>query len=85
MKLLAGLGEKLCQTPEAFKAWSQNLGHDKVLTTFHSYGEVQPQRQGEIIRDLNFPRDRLALDGNKIVEAIYRKMAERSVFKLSEE
>jgi integrase len=50
---LAGLGEKLCQTPEDFKAWSQNLGHEKVLTSFYSYGEVQSQRQGEIIRDLN--------------------------------
>jgi integrase/recombinase XerD len=77
---LAGLGEKLCQTPEAFKAWSQNLGHDKVLTTFYSYGEVQPQRQVEIIRDLNMPSDRLALDENKIVEAVYRKIAERSAF-----
>ena len=29
------LGEQLCQTPEEFKAWSQNLGHEKVLTTLH--------------------------------------------------
>jgi integrase/recombinase XerD len=49
---LVRLGESLCQTPEAFKAWSQNLGHSKVLTTFYSYGEVENQRQGEIIRDL---------------------------------
>ena len=31
---LAALREKLCQPPEDFKAWSQNFGHDKVLTTF---------------------------------------------------
>ncbi len=37
-KTLAQLGEKLCRTPEQFKAWSQNLGHEKVLTTFSSYG-----------------------------------------------
>jgi hypothetical protein len=24
---LAGLGEKLCISPEEFKAWSQNMGH----------------------------------------------------------
>jgi len=41
---LVSLGEKLCQSPEEFKAWSQNLGHEGVLTTFYSYGEVQPQR-----------------------------------------
>ena len=37
-KTLAALGEKLCRSPEEFKAWSQNLGHEKVLTTFISYG-----------------------------------------------
>jgi hypothetical protein len=42
------LGEKLCRTPEEFKAWSQNLGHEKVLTTFTSYGEIPCQRQGEL-------------------------------------
>jgi integrase len=49
---LVRLGEAVCQTPEAFKAWSQNLGHEGVLTTFYSYGQVGSQRQGEIIRDL---------------------------------
>lgn len=37
---------------EQFKAWSQNLGHDHVLTTFCSYGAVPDHRQGEIIRGL---------------------------------
>jgi integrase/recombinase XerD len=49
---LAHLGEKLCRTPEQFKAWSQNLGHEKVMTTFSSYGAVAAVRQGEIIREL---------------------------------
>jgi len=49
---LVQLGETVCQTPEAFKAWSQNLGHEKVLTTFCCYGEVPGQRQGEIIHGL---------------------------------
>jgi len=49
---LAQLGETRCQTPETFKAWSQNLGHDDVLTTFTSYGTVATRRQGEIIREL---------------------------------
>ena len=50
---LASLGEKICKTPEDFKAWSQNLGHEKVLTTFYSYGEVPEQRQSEIIQHLS--------------------------------
>lgn len=49
---LAVLGEKRCRTPEQFKAWSQNLGHEKVMTTFTSYGKVAPTRQAEIIRGL---------------------------------
>ena len=37
-------------TPEQMKAWSQNLGHADVLTTFTSYGHVPVQRQGQLIR-----------------------------------
>jgi integrase len=49
---LAMLGERSCSTPEEFKAWSQNLGHEQVLTTLTSYGEVAPYRQAEIMRTL---------------------------------
>jgi hypothetical protein len=53
---LVQLGQEVCKTPEQFKAWSQNLGHEKVLTTFLCYGEVAYQRQGEIIRHLAMPQ-----------------------------
>jgi integrase len=56
-RTLAQLGERLCRTPEQFKAWSQNLGHEKVLTTFSSYGEVARERQREIIGELSRPLD----------------------------
>lgn len=46
------VGERICQTPEEFKVWSQNLGHSSPLTTFTSYGEVPYQRQCNIIRRL---------------------------------
>jgi site-specific recombinase XerD len=46
------LGQRLCTTPEEFKAWSQNLGHEEVMTTFSSYGNVASARQAEIIRQL---------------------------------
>jgi integrase len=48
-RTLAAWGERLCQTPEDFKAWSQNLAHEGVLTTFSAYGAVAPRRQAEII------------------------------------
>lgn len=50
---LVQLGERVCATPEQFKAWSQNLGHENVLTTFTSYGAVASHRQATLIRGLN--------------------------------
>lgn len=35
---------------EGMKAWSQNLGHADVLTTFTSYGNVPAHRQGELVK-----------------------------------
>ncbi len=71
---LAQLGEEVCKSPEEFKAWSQNLGHEKVLTTFLSYGEVTCLRQGEIIRNLAMPQVSSATDAEKIAEAVFRKL-----------
>lgn len=51
-KTLALLAEAECKTPEAVKAWSQNLGHESVLTTLASYGTVPQHRQREIMRGL---------------------------------
>ena len=50
--LLSAMAQKTCKTVEEFKAWSQNLGHEGVLTTLTSYGEVQLERQGEIMEGL---------------------------------
>ncbi len=52
-KTLARVGEQMCKTPEEFKAWSQNFGHDKVLTTFTSYGYIDEHNQGKIIKGLS--------------------------------
>lgn len=52
---LVQLGERLCTTPEQFKAWSQNIGHERVLTTLTSYGKVPAARQAELIRTLGKP------------------------------
>jgi hypothetical protein len=67
---LPGLGEKLCKTPEEFRARSQNMGHEGVPTTFTSYGEVSRERQARIIRSLGTNEE----DGNnpavqKLLEA----------------
>ena len=51
-RTLVLLGEKICKSPEEFKAWSQNLGHDHVSTAFNSYGNIGMNRQGEVMRQL---------------------------------
>lgn len=73
---LVKLGQDVCKTPEQFKAWSQNLGHEKVLTTFLSYGEVECQRQGEIIRSLATPQPAVQPDANEIAEAVLKRLQE---------
>jgi len=54
-KTLVRLGESICQSPEEWKAWSQNLGHESEMTTFVGYGQVPGHRQAEIMRSLSRP------------------------------
>lgn len=68
------LGETICKSPEDFKAWSQNLGHEQVLTTFTSYGEVAQRRQGEIIQGLGKPPAASQSSAEEIAEAVVRRM-----------
>lgn len=53
---LVQLGEQRCTTPEMFKSWSQNLGHERVMTTLTSYGNVAPHRQAELIRGMGMTK-----------------------------
>lgn len=71
---LVRLGQDLCQTPEEFKAWSQNLGHEKVLTTFLNYGTVPTDRQSEILRGLTTVRRPATTDVDAIAEAVFARM-----------
>lgn len=36
---------------EAFKAFSQNIGHESVVTTVSAYCPVSTERQGELIKE----------------------------------
>ena len=73
-KTLVTLGQKICQTPEEFKSWSQNLGHDDVMTTLYSYGEVQQHRQGEIFQQLKSPRSFANQGVSELAKAIALEM-----------
>lgn len=48
--MLVHYGEDHCKTPAEFKAWSQNLGHENVSTTFGSYGKIDVYNQGNLIK-----------------------------------
>lgn len=71
---LVQLGEKVCLTLETFKAWSQNLGHEKVLTTFSCYGEVPVQRQGELIHSLGIKPSSLEPNLAELAKALVHEM-----------
>jgi integrase len=58
---------------EAFKAWSQNLGHESCLTTFSSYGQIPPARQADIIRRLAPGTE---ASNNLIEPALLRQLAD---------
>ena len=72
---LAHHGMQICTTPEAVKAWSQNLGHEHVMTTFNSYGNVTADRQAEIIGSLGNAADRDADDLLRALSVVIKRKA----------
>ena len=56
-KTLLQLAYRLKLDSEAFKAWSQNLGHENEATSFSAYGKVQDRRTAEILASLAATKD----------------------------
>lgn len=79
---LATLGQTMCKSPEEYKAWSQNLGHEKVLTTFTAYGDVQPQRQAEIFDYLSKPVVDKVSDVSELARALALEMQNQESVKV---
>jgi integrase len=71
---LVQLGQTLCRDAEQFKAWSQNMGHDGVLTTFLSYGTVAPRRQGQIIQALGLGNGQHPGQADVMAQAVVQAM-----------
>jgi len=44
-------------TPEQLKAISQNVGHERITTTFFGYGAIDTLRVGKIISDIDFTNE----------------------------
>jgi integrase len=73
-KTLAQLGGEACLSAEEYKAWSQNLGHELVLTTLMSYGKVPTERQGEIIRGIGMLKQSTQPDVDDFAEAVVKRL-----------
>ncbi len=67
---LVDLASAYCSTPEEFKSWSQNIGHEDVLTTFRSYGSVAPGRQAEVMARLRRKSPKSAENDFDVIERI---------------
>lgn len=59
-------GERICKSQDAFKAWSQNLGHTGMLVTFSSEGHVPEHLQSESAGKLG----KAALDQSGAINAM---------------
>jgi integrase len=79
-KTLTRLGGEMCHSIETYKAWSQNSGHEQVLTTLRNYGTIATERQGEIFQEMNSGSSSLHQSGpDAIAEAVFRKFKSEGV------
>jgi len=67
---LVAFGMDRCDSALSFKAVSQNLGHEKVLTTFNSYGHVSEPQQAEIIRNLSIKMNSDDLNDQQLLQRL---------------
>ncbi|MEP7241399.1 MAG: tyrosine-type recombinase/integrase [Devosia sp.] len=75
-KTLTRLGMELPLSDAARKAWSQNLGHDDVMVTLRSYGELPRHQQHQLIKAAAHARedDAVALQlGHEVLASIRAK------------
>lgn len=77
---LVHIGQIKCKTPETFKAWSQNLGHESVLTTFYSYGEIAPRRQAEIIKNLSIEKSESEVNLQSVAKMVMQQFRDAGIY-----
>jgi integrase len=58
------LAYKLKLDTERLKAWSQNMGHENVLTTLGSYGSISLERQEELLAGISKRKAEEGRDGD---------------------
>ncbi|PIZ31037.1 MAG: recombinase XerC [Alphaproteobacteria bacterium CG_4_10_14_0_8_um_filter_53_9] len=61
---------------QEMKALSQNLGHDNMMTTYNSYGYIQPEKQVSLLHDIGYRGEKLAtLTTEELMEEYMRRKA----------
>ncbi len=72
---------KLPLTEEQKKAFSQNLGHEDVGTTFgnYGYGKISEDRQIEIIKGINFDNN----GGEEIAEKTHSNLSDNDIERIA--
>ncbi len=64
----ASLSTRRCQSPEEYRAVSQNLGHENVETTLSSYAKLPPEKVGTVLASIDFTRE-----GEDIFDADFKR------------
>lgn len=64
-KTIWKLGEKTCSNGREARAWSLNLGHEGVLTSFCSYGPMTSTEREEVMNALGSRLDENAATGER--------------------
>lgn len=72
---LVALGQKLCRTPREFKAWSQNLGHDDIMTSQRSYGAVPAAEQQQLVTIVGHRSEDGEMSPAELVAELQRRLA----------
>jgi hypothetical protein len=65
--MLIRLAQRNCRTMEEFKAWSENIGHEDMVTSLRSYGQVPEQRRRALILGLTDESDNSA----SLIDPVY--------------
>lgn len=67
------LGLETCATWEEVKAWSQNLGHEKLDTSLVHYGKLDTSRQNTLMQGL--VRTDLTVREEQELLMLYRRLS----------
>jgi integrase len=81
---LALYGETHSPSIEHFKAWSVNLGHERITTTLTNYGSMSSHRQRELVRSMEkietkVSDPRAAALANEILELVRSRLKDTEI------